>query len=122
MNVDTTTSERQTSRLGLVITAGMVVLAGAVYVGTPYDWPETAAGAAGLLFLVAGLRSVRQWVSTRGVRQASIGDLEGYAGAVAVEGTVRDADETVTAPMTGTECTAYLVAVSEYHPKRTSGD
>lgn len=106
------------SKAWWAVYAGAAVLVGVVYVTTDFGLPATVAGVAGLLFVLFGLRSIRQAVASRSVEREAIGSLGGRAGAVEIEGTASPAGESVTAPMTGTECVAYRVEVLRDEPTR----
>lgn len=102
--------------------AGLFVLVGVVHTTTDFGLLATLAGVAGLFFLLVGARSAWQALGSRSLERGPIGSLGNHAGAVEIDGTARLADETVTAPMTGTESVAYRVEVERWQPTSDHSD
>lgn len=101
----------------VVVFAVWLVLVGVVYVTTDFGLPATVAGMAGLYMVYRGVRAIWQAVASRSIEQEAIGSLGGRSDPVSIEGTAHAADETLQAPMTGTESVAYRVTVEEYVPE-----
>lgn len=97
-----------------VIFVVWLVLVGIVFVVTDFGLPGIVVGMGGLYFVYRGVMAVRQALASRSVEREPIGSLADRAGAVEVEGTAKPAEETVTAPLTGTESVAYRVQVFQY--------
>lgn len=100
----------------MVVFAVWLVLVAVAYVVTDFELPAVVTGMAGLYFVFRGLRAVWKAVAARSVDEAAIGSLGGHAGAVSIAGTATAADEPVVAPLTGTDCVAYRVTVTEERP------
>ena len=69
--------------------------------------PMLISGGIGLFLVGAGLREAYLAVRLWRIRPVPIGELDGASGTVSVVGTVEPIDETVRAPLTGTECLGY---------------
>ena len=94
------------------------VLVGVVYVVTDFGLVASVLGMAGLYFVFGGVGSVWQALDSRSVERTAIGSLGGQSEAVQIVGAASPADESVTAPMTGTECVAYRIEVLRDEPRR----
>jgi hypothetical protein len=101
---------------------GVLVVGAVVAVVTPLGLLAAILATAGSLFTLLGLLKVRKAFAVRSVEVEAIGSLEGQDGVVAVEGTARAAEETVTAPLTGEECVAYRVNVIRSTPTSSGGE
>lgn len=69
--------------------------------------PALIFGGIGLFLLAAGLREAYRTVRLYRVRPVPISELQGASGTVTVVGTAEAIDETVRAPLTGTDCLGY---------------
>lgn len=93
-----------------------------VWTATDFGLLGTLFGTAGLSFAFWGVRSLFRAVSSRSVEETAVGSLGGQSAAVQLVGDARPVDESLTAPLTGTECVAYQVQVREYRPSNSGGD
>jgi hypothetical protein len=84
-----------------------------VSLATSLGFWGTLFGTVGLTFGFWGVRSLWRAVAARSVEQVAVGSLGGRHEAVELEGRARPVDEPLTAPLSGEECIAYLVEVSE---------
>jgi hypothetical protein len=101
---------------------GVLVVAGVVAAVTPFGLVGATALVGGVLFTLLGLLKLRKAFSVRSVEVEPAGSLGSGDGVVAVEGTARAAEETVTAPLTGEECVAYRVNVIRSTPTSSGGE
>lgn len=99
----------------LLTVVGVSVVTGLGFWGTLF-------GVAGVTFGFWGGRSLWWAVSARSVEQTAIGSLGRRHEAIELEGQVRPVDEPLTAPLSGEECVAYQVTVTEKRPTSTGGD
>ncbi|MFB6106326.1 MAG: hypothetical protein ABEJ70_05070 [Halobacteriaceae archaeon] len=87
-----------------------------IYLGTGYGLMRTFFVMAGVTLALAGVRSLWWSVTARSVEEVTVGSLGGRREAVELAGRARPVDDPLVAPLSGTECLAYTVEVTEYRP------
>ena len=99
-------------------------LMGVAVVGlaTPLGFLTVLTGTAGLYFIYHGIRAVERAVSSTSVERGTIGSLDGRREAVQIVGSAKPVDEPFVAPMTGTDCVAWDLRVTENTPMREESE
>lgn len=101
---------------------GWLVLTGVVTVVTGFGFWGVLAGMTGLVLTYWGVSTAVKSNASRSIEESSVGALDGERATVQVVGRVRSIDDSLSVPLSGTDCVAYDVVVEEHEPSDGGGD
>ena len=98
-----------------------LVVVATVALASPLGFLTTLTGTAGLFFVYHGIRAVGRSLSSRSVERTTIGSLDGRREAIQIVGDAQPVTDSLTAPLTDTDCVAWEIRVKEFSPSKDEG-